>query len=148
MILNMQIGLVLARVIDASAEAVRSEDYYDAATLGGAKALLRDDLGHLSPGAKADITVFDLTAGDLGQVIDPIQTMMVAGRGRHFTTVIIDGRFVMEDGVIPGVDPAAEAARAQAQFDRLIAQYPRRTFGHPPVEEIFSAAYPVMRRAS
>ena len=99
------------------------------------------------PGAKADITVLDLSAPDLGQVIDPIQTMMIAGRGRHFSTVIIDGRFVMEGGVIPGTDPAADAARAQAQFDRLVAQYPQRTFGHPPVEEIFFSAYPVMRRA-
>ena len=147
MILNMQVGIILARVIDGSAEAVRSEDYYDAATLGGAQALLCDDLGRLAPGTKADITVFDLSAPDLGQVIDPIQTMMLAGGGRHFSTVIVDGRFVMQDGVIPGTDPAADAARAQAQFDRLVGKYPQRTFGHPPVEEIFSSAYPVERRA-
>jgi cytosine/adenosine deaminase-related metal-dependent hydrolase len=148
MILNMQVGIILARVIDGSAEAVRSEDYYDAATLGGADALLRADLGRLAPGAKADITVFDLSAPDLGQVIDPIQTMMLAGGGRHFSTVIVDGRFVMQDGVIPGTDPVADAARAQAQFDRLVEKYPQRTFGHPPVEEIFSSAYPVARRVS
>jgi hypothetical protein len=91
--------------------------------------------------------VFDLSAPDLGQVIDPIQTMMIAGGGRHFSTVIIDGRFLMQDGTIPGTDPAADAARAQAQFDRLVEKYPQRTFGHPPVEEIFSSAYPVVRRA-
>ena len=147
MILNMQVGIILARVIDRSAEAVRSEDYYDAATLGGAQALLRDDLGRLAPGAKADITVFDLSAADLGQVIDPIQTMMIAGGGRHFSTVIIDGRFVMQGGAIAGTDPAGDATRAQAQFDRLVEKYPQRTFGHPPVEEIFSSAYPVARRA-
>ena len=61
MILNMQVGIILARVIDGSAAAVRSEDYYDAATIGGADALRRDDLGRLAPGAKADITVFDLS---------------------------------------------------------------------------------------
>lgn len=148
MVLNMQVGMILSRVVDGSADSARCEDYYDAATLGGAAALRRDDLGRLAPGAKADITVFDLSAPDLGQVIDPIQTMMIAGGGRHFTTVIVDGRFVMENGVIPGIDPKADTARAQAQFDRLIAQYPRRTFGHPPVAEIFSAAYPVVSRAS
>jgi cytosine/adenosine deaminase-related metal-dependent hydrolase len=148
MILNMQTGMILARVIDAAADAVRCEDYYDAATLGGANALLRDDLGRLAVGAKADITVFDLSRPDLGQVIDPIQTMMLTGGGRHFSTVIIDGRFVMENGVIPGVDAAADAARAQAQFERLMALYPKRTFGHPPVSEIFSSAYPVLRRSA
>ena len=49
--------------------------------------------------------------------------------------MIIDGRFVMEDGVIPGTDPAADAARAQAQFDRLVAKISANArFGHPPVE--------------
>jgi len=62
--------------------------------------------------------------------------------------VIINGRFVMKHGAIPGVDPLADTSRAQAQFDRIIAQYPRRTFGHPPVNEIFSAAYPAMSRAT
>ncbi|WZB77415.1 chlorohydrolase family protein [Achromobacter insuavis] len=59
MVLNMQVGMMLCRVMDQSTEAVRSEDYYDAATLGGADALGRADLGRLAPGAKADIVVFD-----------------------------------------------------------------------------------------
>jgi cytosine/adenosine deaminase-related metal-dependent hydrolase len=148
MVLNMQVGMILARVIDAAADAVRCEDYYDAATLGGANALLRDDLGRLAQGAKADITVFDLSRPDLGQVIDPIQTMMLTGGGRHFSTVIVDGRFVMENRRIAGIDESADAARAQAQFERLMALYPKRTFGHPPVEEIFSSAYPVARKSA
>ncbi len=146
MILNMQTGLLLCRVVERGADACRAEDFYDAATLGGAAALGRDDLGRLAPGAKADLTIFDLSSPELGQAIDPIQTMMISGAGRHFRSVVIDGRFVMEGGAIPGVDAAADAARAQAQFDRLIALYPRRTVGHPPVEEIFSASYPVVRR--
>jgi cytosine/adenosine deaminase-related metal-dependent hydrolase len=146
MIENMRIGLSLCRVVEADPKAARAEDYYDAATLGGACALRRDDLGRLAPGAKADITVFDLTGPHLGQVIDPIQTMMLAGRGTDFRTVIVDGRVSLQDGAIPGVDWAEFAARAQRQFDGLIACYPERTWGHPPVAEIFSTAYPVASR--
>ena len=146
MVLNMQVGLILCRVVDGDAQACRSEDFYDAATLGGAKALRRDDLGRLEAGAKADITVFDLSAPHLGQVIDPIQTMMLAGTGRDFRTVIVDGRFAVIDGRLPGVDEAANARRAQAQFERLMARYPERTLGRPPVDAIFSSAYPVARR--
>jgi cytosine/adenosine deaminase-related metal-dependent hydrolase len=145
MILNMQVGMILCRIVDADAGACRSEDYYDAATLGGAKALRRDDLGRLLPGAKADITVFDLAAPHLGQVIDPIQTVMLSGRGRDFRTVVVDGRFAVIDGKLPGVDEHADARRAQAQFERLVAKYPERTAGHPPVEQIFSSAYQVVR---
>jgi imidazolonepropionase len=31
----------------------------EAATLGGARALRRDDIGHLAPGARADLIVLD-----------------------------------------------------------------------------------------
>lgn len=145
MIMNMQVGMILARTVAGSVAAARSEDYYDAATIGGADALGRPDLGRLQPGARADITVFDLGRPHLGQVIDPIQTMLLAGHGRDFASVIIDGRFVMEDRAIPDIDEAADTARAQAQFEGVMARYPERTHGHPPASEIFSSSYPVER---
>ena len=145
MIMNMQIGIILARVAGGSAQAVRSEDYYDTATVGGADALYRSELGRLAVGAAADITVFELDRSHSGQVIDPIQTMLLTGHGRDFSTVIIDGRFVMENRIIPGVDEAADNACAQAQFERLIAQYPERTHDHPAIADIFSSSYPIER---
>lgn len=145
MVMNLQAGIILARVAAGSVTAVRAEDYYDAATIHGADAIGRPDLGRLQPGAKADITVFDLDRPHSGQAIDPVQTMLLTGHGRDFSTVIIDGRVVMRDRAIPGVDERADNARAQAQFERLMAQYPRRTLGHPPVSEIFSSSYPVSR---
>ena len=132
---------MLARVAEGEAQAVRAEDLYNAATLGGARALGRDDLGRPAPGARADLIVVDLADPSMGQVIDPIQTLLLNASGREVRTVVIDGRFVMEDGVIPGVDDRAMRDQAQAQFDRLVAQYPDRTFGHPPVSEIFTSSY-------
>ena len=87
-----------------------------------------------------------LDVPDIGQVIDPIQTLLISASGRDVRTVVIDGRFVMEDRQIPGMDFAAEAQRAQKQFEGLIARYPDRTYGHPQVSEIFSSAYPVVTR--
>jgi cytosine/adenosine deaminase-related metal-dependent hydrolase len=145
MILNMQVGMILTRVMGGSAGTIRSEDYYNAATIGGADALRRPDLGRLQPGARADITVFDLTRPHLGQVIDPIQTMMLAGHGRDFSDVIIDGRIVMENRMIAGRDETADNQRAQGQFEGLMARYPERTLHHPPTSEIFSSSFPVDR---
>lgn len=145
MVLNLQLGLMLARVVDRDAQAVRAEDLYDAATLGGADALCRPDLGRLAPGAKADITVFDLSSFRMGQVIDPIQTMLLNGSGREFRAVIVDGRFAVEEFCLAGVDEAALAGQAQAQFEKLLSRYPSRTLGHPPADAIFSSSYPVVR---
>lgn len=144
MLLNLQVGLLVCRLLDRSATTCRAEHYFDAATIGGADALGRPDLGRLKPGCRADIVVWDLASPDIGQVIDPIQTLLIGASGRDVRSVVIDGRFVMEDRNIPGMDFAAEAAQAQKQFEGLIARYPDRTYGHPPVTEIFSSAYPVI----
>ena len=61
-------------------------------------------------------------------------------------TVVIDGRFVMEDRVIPGIDEAADNIRAQKQFEGVMARYPERTLGHPPMSEIFSSSYAIERK--
>lgn len=143
MILNMQAGLMLTRVLDRSVDSVRSADLFDAATIAGADALGRPDLGRLQPGARADIAVVDLGHDRIGPAIDPIQTLMVAGSGRDVRTVVVDGRLVVEDGRLHGFDAEAEHARAQAQYDGLIAKYPDRTFGHPPLSEIFPPTYPL-----
>ena len=87
MLLNMQIGLILCRLAEHSATACRSEDYFDAATLGGADALGRGDLGRLAPGCRADIVIWDLANPDIGQVIDPIQTLLIGGTGRDVHSV-------------------------------------------------------------
>lgn len=142
MVENMRIGISLCRVTDHSVTAASAADFYDAATVDAADALGRPDLGRLAVGAKADMTIFDLSDFAIGQVIDPIQTMVLSGTGRDFRTSIINGRVVMRDRQLPGVDLREWHARAQAQFDGLIAKYPLRTLYHPPVEQIFSPSYP------
>ncbi len=144
MVENMRLGISLCRAVDQSVTACSAVDFYDAATIHAADALGRPDLGRLAVGAKADMTLFDLSDFAIGQVIDPIQTMMLSGTGRDFKTAIINGRVVMRDRQLPGVDLAEWHARAQKQFDGLIAKYPLRTLNHPPVEEIFSPSYKVL----
>lgn len=147
LIAGMQMGISLCRVMEGGPEACRAEDYFDAATLGGADALGRPDLGRIEVGACADLAVFELGLAHQGQMIDPIQTLLLTGRGRDARTVIVDGRFVMEDRIIPGVDETSITRQAQAQFDRLIARYPDRTWQHPPAATIFQNSYPIIPAA-
>jgi cytosine/adenosine deaminase-related metal-dependent hydrolase len=123
---------------------VRAEDLFDAATIGGADAVGRCDLGRLQPGAAADMVVFDLGDDYIGRSLDPIQALMVGTAGRRATSVFVAGRAVVEDERIPGFDVKAANARAQVQFDRLVRRYPERTWGRPPVKAIFSSAYQVI----
>jgi cytosine/adenosine deaminase-related metal-dependent hydrolase len=141
MVLNMQLGLILCRVMEGDPACVRAADLFDAATIGGADALGRPDLGRLMPGAQADIVVFDFANDRIGQIIDPIQTLLIGGSGRDVRHVVVAGRRVVTEGQIPGMDMRAATQRAQAQFAALMARYPERTWSHPPAEEIFSSSY-------
>ncbi|OCW59609.1 chlorohydrolase family protein [Hoeflea olei] len=145
MVLNMAVGVMMARMAGDSLTETAPEHLFDAATLGGAKALGRTDLGRLETGAKADIAIFDMADALMAPRVDPIRTLVLGATGRVTKAVFVDGRLSMRDGKVAGLDWVEARARAQRQFDGLVQKYPERTWGHPPVEEIFPSAYPAFR---
>jgi cytosine/adenosine deaminase-related metal-dependent hydrolase len=112
MILEMRHAAIMGKVAERDSLAVTARDVFNAATLAGAKALGRDDLGRLAPGAKADILVVDLTSLHMGLIDDPIKTLIYMGSQRDIETVIVDGKVVVEGGRVPGVDEEELAKKA------------------------------------
>lgn len=143
MLMNLLVGLITCRINDGVPDQIRCADLFDAATLGGARALGRSDLGHLSPGARADIAVFDLDDTVMAPSIDPITTLVTGGSGKVTRAVFVDGRLSMRERQVAHIDMRRAREQAQAQFDRLIAKYPERSWANPPVSEIFPPSYPV-----
>ncbi|HVK92811.1 MAG TPA: amidohydrolase family protein, partial [Mycoplana sp.] len=141
--MNLLVGLITGRIADRAPDQLRSADLFDAATLGGARALGRSDLGHLSPGARADIAVFDLDDTVMAPSIDPITTLVTGGSGKVTRAVFVDGRVSMLSRKVAGIGMAEARKKAQAQYDRLIAKYPERSWGNPPVSDIFPPSYPI-----
>jgi len=116
LIMQMRIASYFGKVMSHNLFAASAGEVFEAATLGGARALGRDDLGRLAPGAKADIVVIDLETRDslrFGPVRDPIKALVECGIGDDVVTVIVDGIVRMRDRVIPGVDLAAVRRQAQ-----------------------------------
>ncbi|WHS29578.1 amidohydrolase family protein [Brucella sp. NM4] len=143
MLMNLLTGLIAGRIADGAPDRLRSADLFDAATIGGAKALGRGDLGHLSPGARADIAIFDLDDTIMAATVDPITTIVTGGSGKITRAVFVDGRASMINRKLAGLDMEQARRQAQAQFDGLIAKYPERSWNHPPVAEIFPSSYPI-----
>lgn len=143
MVLNMAVGLMANRIAEGRGDAASAAEFYDAATIGGADAVNRPDIGRVFPGSKADLAVFDMGDPMIAPRIDPIQTLVYGASGRVTLATIVDGRLSMRDGEVANLDLKAARMQAQAQFDGLIARYPERTFGHPAVETIFPPSYPL-----
>jgi cytosine/adenosine deaminase-related metal-dependent hydrolase len=116
MIMQMRIASYMGKVASGDLRAASAGEVFSAATLGGAKAIGREDLGRLARGAKADIVVVDLKGRDTlryGPVRDPIKSLVECGMGDDVTTVIIDGEIVMQDRMIRGADVDSLRSRAQ-----------------------------------
>ena len=86
------------KIADLDFEAAVTRDIFNAATLGGARALGRDDLGRLSPGAKADILIVDFQRLRVGPFLDPVKALIQCCDGEVIDTVIVAGRTRVENG--------------------------------------------------
>jgi cytosine/adenosine deaminase-related metal-dependent hydrolase len=134
MVENIRQGLNICHIMDRGSRRSTAADFYNAATLGGAAALGRDDIGRLAPGAKADITVYDLSGFHLGPFIDPIRSMILSGTGRDFVASIIDGVEVMRDGQVAGTNELELSILANRQFRKVITSHARQA-GRPAEED-------------
>ncbi|MBI4190993.1 MAG: amidohydrolase family protein [Betaproteobacteria bacterium] len=140
---EMRWAALMCRKADESFRVGRPQDVFDAATLGGARHLGRDDIGRLAPGAKADIIVIDLLQMHYGAVHDPIKSLLECGTGRDVETVIVDGQALLEDGKTTRVDERALLAAVQAEGERLWHAVPEWHWSGKPLDEIVPPSYPV-----
>jgi cytosine/adenosine deaminase-related metal-dependent hydrolase len=147
LIRGMDYASNIAKVVTGDLAAGNAADLFRAATIGGADALDRPDLGRLAPGARADITIFGLDGPHIGAIDDPIRTLLMQGSGRDAQTVIIDGRIVMRDREIPGIDLDAMHAEVQHVFATLRDGYGHRNSRGRSADELFPSSFPTVSRA-
>ena len=111
----------MGRAAARSVRGVWLSELFHAATVGGATALGRDDLGRLAVGAKADIVMLDLDAPGMRPVRDPLRSFFFSAADRAVRHVFVDGRQVVKDGEVLTIDRRALAGplqEAQAAFVR------------------------------
>ncbi len=145
MVENIKIGSLLAKYVDGDCVENSVLSYYEAATLGGARALGRDDLGRLAVGAKADMIVIDLQDFELGVLGEPLTSVLINGNGRLVKTSIINGRVVMRDRVIPGVDLEELTEKAQSIFEHMKHSYLLRSTNSSMTKDSFFPRDKVLR---
>ena len=148
LIMQMRIASYSGKVVTHDLFAASAAEVFTAATLGGARALGRDDLGRLAPGAKADLVIIDLSGGDtlrFGPVRDPIKSLVECGIGDDVETVIVDGVVRMRERAIPGVDLAALRREAQAAGEEVWARLPEWDALGRTAEQMSPWSFPLVR---
>ncbi|MEC8999324.1 MAG: 8-oxoguanine deaminase [Actinomycetota bacterium] len=109
-------ALYTARIRERRADALMPADVVEIATRGGADCLGMADVGSLAVGMRADLAVWP--GDDLGDVAD-VLAGLVLGPDRRVRHLYVDGRPVVADGHLLGVDLRA-AHRTLAERARVL----------------------------
>ncbi|HIC90358.1 MAG TPA: hypothetical protein EYP04_13275 [Anaerolineae bacterium] len=90
------------------------------ATREGARALgLEDEIGTVEVGKKADLIVLNLESARMTPLHDLERALIYAGRASDVETVIVDGRIVLDGGVLTTVDEARVLREARERTARV-----------------------------
>ena len=119
--------LMLSR-LHARGQWLSADEVWRVATRGGATVLGRPELGSVVPGQFADLALWDLGSLEMaGAQVDPLGGLLMAGAaaGSRPRFVIVNGRVVVEEGRIPGLDERAQAARHNVAAATLLERAER-----------------------
>jgi cytosine/adenosine deaminase-related metal-dependent hydrolase len=127
---------VVGKLMIRQTEKATAADVFNAATLNAAKMLHRDDLGRIAAGAKADLLFWDTGGMFMTPLRDPIKTLVYNAQAEDLTEVMIDGRWVMREGKVLGVDEAAVTANLQRAGERMWAAMQEADWGKRTSDEL------------
>src|SRR5437773_3315937 len=115
----MRWAAVVSKIVERETESTTAAHVFDAATLGGARALGRDDLGRLAPGAKADMVLWKGASWGMTPLRDPVKNIVYNATAEDVDRVWVDGRLVVDGGRVRAADERAILAALQAGGERM-----------------------------
>ena len=134
---EMRWAAVLCKVSSGNIEGTTLKDIHHCATVGGANALQRDDLGRLAPGCKADLVFVDLTHPAMQPLRDPLKSLVFSALERPITDVFIDGRQVVKDGEVVTIDLESIIEKLNRGQRQALEQVPQRDYARRSVDQVF-----------
>ena len=142
---EMRMVTTMSKVADADPTSGNAAEVFNSATLGGAKALGRNDIGRLAAGARADISVFDLRGLHIGVVDDPITALIHYANGVDTETVIVDGRTVVENSHVVGLAEAQLQHDAHQAWQRYKLELEARDPEGRNIDDLYPPAFPIRK---
>jgi 5-methylthioadenosine/S-adenosylhomocysteine deaminase len=131
---EMRLVAYLARTQANDPRSMTTTELFDAATVGGARALGREDIGRLAAGCRADFVLVDVTHPMMRPARDPVRSLVYAAGDRAVKDVFVDGRKVVADGEVVTMDYRQAAAHLHEAQKRVIGNAPGQDWAHRPVE--------------
>jgi 5-methylthioadenosine/S-adenosylhomocysteine deaminase len=140
---EMRKAAVLARIAARDIRSVTTADLLHAATVGGARALMREDLGRIAPHKKADLVLVDLTVPQMRPSRDPLRSFVYHAGDRAVCDVFVDGRQIVADHKLLTLDQNDAAGRLADAQRRMLDKVPSRDYRGRSAEDISPLSLPM-----
>ncbi|GAB4169170.1 MAG: amidohydrolase family protein [Thalassobaculales bacterium] len=146
MIDEMRNACYAGRVLTGNFKASSTAHAFNAATIGGAAILRRPDLGRLVAGAKADLSLIDMTDPRMQPVYEPLRSMVFSAGDRVVRDVYVGGAQVLKDGRPLLIDRDTAIARLKEAQARAIATVASRDYAGRSIDQLTPRVFPVRER--
>lgn len=120
MFMEMREASLIAKVRTLNPTLLPAYTVLEMATVNGAKAIGRDDLGKLAPGMTADLILIDRKGIHHSPYNNLYSELVYSTHGTDVSTVIIDGEIVMQDKVFENIDIDLIQSKAESAFQALL----------------------------
>lgn len=121
---DMRMAATVCRIVEHSVNVATSHEVFTMATVGGADALGRSDLGRLAVGCKADIVFVRTDTFKASPIYDPFKFLVLSASGDDVDRVIVDGQTIVEGGRVLTLDMPSAVTRlnkaARAVRERVV----------------------------
>ena len=133
---EMRMASYMSKLADWDCHSGASKDIFNSATLGGANGLGRSDLGRLTPGALADITIVDMETFNGVPYRDPIKNLINSNQRSDVKWVIVDGKIVVENGKLTTIDERKLLRDVQMAGEDIWARIPEHHYLKQTADEV------------
>ena len=138
----MRWAAVVSKIVERNTEATTAAHVFDAATLGGARALGRDDLGRIAPGARADLVLWKGASWGMTPLRDPVKNIVYNATAEDVDRVWVGGRLVVDAGRVLAADEKTLFAALQAGGERMWPRMRRFDWAGRDADGLSPQTYP------
>jgi 5-methylthioadenosine/S-adenosylhomocysteine deaminase len=117
---EIRIASLINKVVSKDATALPAGTVLTMATLGGSRVLDWPDIGTIKEGKLADIILVDIDKIHFYPVSDIKAHLVYSGAGSDVSIVIIDGRVVLDNGILVNIDEARVKHRVQGYYKAIM----------------------------
>jgi cytosine/adenosine deaminase-related metal-dependent hydrolase len=110
---------MISKIALGRPDVATAPELIDAVTATAAAAVERPDLGHIAPGATADLTIVDLTAPQLHPLANPRRALIALANRADVAQVFVDGRLLIDDFMLTSGDEQAICAAGSAAIEQI-----------------------------